>query len=237
MISKPKHEASALIPINIEYRTIPCVWNVEKTTVKKTLDPWGGRRRPQERFFFRNTSGSQPVNFDPWSVRELFLSLETEADFLRFLNRVGTFSASVGSGDWELKDFKGWQEVFREFLRRAPATWERYLAQLNVGTPRFNAPLISFELRVINDARFQLRFVWEEDLQSGIIRVRHAASAILATILVDRLRGASFRFCARHDCRKPFEVKSKHERKYCSQYCGHLESLRRMRERQKRERR
>ena len=35
--------------------------------------------------------------------------------------------------------------------------------------------------------------------------------------------------CARPDCGKEFPVTSKHKRRYCTQYCGHLESIRRNR--------
>jgi hypothetical protein len=143
MFSRPKLQITAQIPINIEYRASPCVWHVKKTTIKKTFQPKGGRRRPQNRFFAQAKSWSQPVYLDPWGVREDFLTLGTEADFLRFLNHVGRFSSlGFDSHDWELRDFKGWQEVFREFLRRSPRTWDQYLEELNMGIPRFNVHLI-----------------------------------------------------------------------------------------------
>jgi hypothetical protein len=235
MLSRPSFHNTAQIPINIDYRATPRAWHVKKTTVKKTLESKGGRRRPQNRFFAQAKSGSQPTYFEPWNLRENFLSLETEADFLRFLNHVGGFSAlGFDSHDWELRDFKGWQEVFRELLRRPLATWNQYLEDLSMGTLRFNVPLIRIALAEINKVRFLLTFDWQRKPQAGIIKVHSATSAIFATILIDHLRGATFRFCARHDCRKPFEIISKHKRKYCTQYCGHLEGLRKMRKRQRR---
>ncbi len=237
MIARPSFHNAAQIPINIEYRASPCVWLLKKTTTKKTLESKGARRQPQNRFFARAKSWSQPVYLDPWSVREDFLTLGTEADFLRFLNQVGRFSSPIYDHDWELADFTGWQEVFRELLRRSPRTWDQYLEELNMGTPRFNVLLIRMVIAEINTVRFHLSFKWQGKVQVGIVKVNHAASAMLATILIDRLRGATFRFCARHDCRKAFEIISKHKRKYCDQYCAHLESLRRMRARQRLERR
>src|SRR2546430_813069 len=142
MISRPKFQNTAHIPINIQYRASPYVWLVKKTTAKKTFESKGARLAPENRFFAESKPWSQPVYLDPWSVREDFLTLETEADFLRFLNHVGRFSSPLFDRDWELADFKGWQEVFRELLQRSPRTWNQYLNDLSLGTPRFNVLLI-----------------------------------------------------------------------------------------------
>lgn len=53
--------------------------------------------------------------------------------------------------------------------------------------------------------------------------------AIRATITIDFLYETKFRACARPDCPKTYQVRSKHPRKFCSQYCGHLVSQRRKR--------
>jgi hypothetical protein len=56
---------------------------------------------------------------------------------------------------------------------------------------------------------------------------------LIATITVDHLRETKFSVCARPDCRVPFPIESQHKRTYCSQYCAHLESVRRNRRRGK----
>ena len=56
--------------------------------------------------------------------------------------------------------------------------------------------------------------------------------AILTTVTLDFLRGFHFEPCARHDCGLPFLVDDK-RKQFCSQYCGHLVSLRRTREKAK----
>ena len=176
----------------------------------------------------------QRVYLDAWKVREDFLSLKSEADFLGFLNRVGRFSAGMApdSGLWDLKDLKGWQQVFREFLKCSPAMWPNYFVTLETASPGFNASLIAMEVKVCLETRLHIRLSWER--RSAVIRVLEAVSAILVTIYIDHLRGLRFRFCARRDCRRPFEITSRHKRKYCQQYCAHLESLRRMRNRRRR---
>jgi hypothetical protein len=51
--------------------------------------------------------------------------------------------------------------------------------------------------------------------------------AIRLTTTFDVLQRTEFRVCARPDCAVPFAVKTKHNRRYCTQYCAHLESVRR----------
>lgn len=229
------------VPMAVVLRSRPCVWEILKsnklirfgTTIRRILEESGVHRLARDRFFARWDSPAD-IYLDPWHVRDDFFGLQTEDDFVRFLGQVGIFSPvhqADYEGAWELKDFRGWQQVFREFLRRSPANWSEYLDKLKKEKPGFNARLICF---VLKDAHsFTLQFRWEQGLQSVVLETRDVVTAIFATIHVDRLRGAKFGFCARRDCRKPFEITSKHQRQYCQQYCAHLESLRRMRERQK----
>lgn len=235
----------------------PRVWEVRKTAAKIPFDRRdGARRRPRDAFFVTEKrpqvppanasdvtvtaleravqSLSKRVELDAWNVRKEFLSLKSEADFLGFLNRVGCFSAGMtqDSGLWELKDFKGWQQVFREFLKCSPAMWPNYLVKLTSAAPGFNVRLIDMEVAVSLKSRLRIRLSWQR--RRAVIWVAEAVSAILVTIYIDHLRGLRFRFCARRDCRNAFEITSRHRRKYCKQYCAHLESLRRMRHRQRR---
>jgi len=69
------------------------------------------------------------------------------------------------------------------------------------------------------------------------IGARSISKALRATVTLDLLARVKHRLCARKDCRKPFKVESKHSRRFCSQYCGHLESVRRGRREKKRAKR
>jgi hypothetical protein len=248
---------SVELPVGVVLTRSPRVWELRKTAAKKPFDHQeGARRRPRDAFFVTEQRAQassvnarkvvvsapaaavqslpQRVYLDAWKVREEFLSLKSEADFLGFLNRVGRFSAGIApdSGLWDLQDLKGWQQVFREFLKSSPATWPNYLVTLAAAVPAFNVSLIAMEVDVCLKSRLHMRLSWPR--RTAVIWVLEAVSAILVTIYIDHLRGLRFRFCARRDCRRPFEITSGHRRKYCEQYCGHLESLRRMRKRQRR---
>jgi hypothetical protein len=245
---------SAEVPIGVVLTASSSIWEVKKTVYRNPLDRRSGvRRRPRYAFFAKGQGSdahlrqaiedgatlkgrqwpSAPAFLDAWEIREDFLSLQSEADCLQFLNKVGRFSRSFGErGDWDFNDFR-WQLVFREFLKRSPAMWYDYLVKLKTDEPGFNVRLIHYEVAISMQASFRLRLKWRGPDSSAVVWVRDAVSAIIASIYVDHLRGLKFRFCARPDCRKPFEVTSRHKRKYCQQYCAHLESLRRKRKRPK----
>jgi hypothetical protein len=239
---KPKVEIIVGIPVTVEYLATPCKWEI-----KPHPDVWesqAGVRVHPERFF--ESGLVWPAGpFDAWKVRDEFLSLRADQEFLDFLNKVGPFAGGGEfSGLWAASDFKLWQEMFREFLKRSPASWDQVVEE--VFEPETVTPvseMVSIILETTN--RFTLLFHWKGTQEIAWRGAQHIAAleakdvvtAILATIYVDHLHGTKFGFCRRHDCRKAYKIESNHIRKYCSQYCAHLESLRRMRKRQRQKRR
>jgi hypothetical protein len=124
--------------------------------------------------------------------------------------------------------------MFKEFLKRSPASWDCAVEKV------FKTKTVSLVWQILETTnRFTLLFHWKVTQQFEWRGAQHIAAleawdvvtAILATIYVDHLHGTKFGFCKRDDCRNPYKIESKHIRKYCSQYCAHLESLRRMRAR------
>ena len=65
------------------------------------------------------------------------------------------------------------------------------------------------------------------------ISVSGAFPTMLATVQFKLAQGATFKACARKDCRLPFEVSSRHKRRFCTQYCAHITSLRKRRKLQR----
>jgi hypothetical protein len=76
--------------------------------------------------------------------------------------------------------------------------------------------------------KFDLSFELEKNPE-GVVTVTDARHMLLTTVYVDVIRGLRFKYCQRSDCGAPFAVTSEHERKFCTQYCGHLESIRKKR--------
>lgn len=184
-----------------------------------------------------------PAYHDALALRNSFMELKTDQEFLTFLNQVGsfTFLAEVEHKyGWTLNELIGCQEMFTELARRSPNTWNEYAQGLISSMSRVPGGIVrALELRSCHKIEFRWKGAphgaWHGGKSLALIEATDAVSAILTTIEVDHLRGAKFGACARPDCPKFFEITSHHKRKYCSQYCAHLESLRRMRKRQKRE--
>jgi hypothetical protein len=234
------------IPATVEYLAPPCKWEIKPHS--NVWESQAGVRIRPKRFFesYRYPPVEtlvRSVKFEAWQVREEFLSLKTDEQFLDFLNRVGRFVSIkvygwsvTGEGKWDADDFKSWQQMFRECLRRSPASWDQIVEDV------FGPKTVRLVRRTLFvSRRFTVLFRWKDAQQRewrssqhiAVLEARDVVTAILATIYVDHLHGTKFGFCHRHDCRMPYKIESKHNRKYCSQYCAHLESLRRMRERQR----
>jgi hypothetical protein len=237
---KPNVEIIVGIPVTVEYRAPVSKWEIKPHP--DVPESQAGVQVHPERFFESNLVREMSGPFDAWKVREEFLSLKADQEFLDFLNKVGPFAGAPGwfSGQWAASDFKLWQEMFREFLKRSPASWDCAVEKV------FKTKTVSVVGQILGRAkRFNLLFHWKGTQQFEWRGAQHIAAleawdvvtAILATIYIDHLHGTKFGFCKRDDCRKAYKIESKHARRYCSQYCAHLESLRRMRKRQRQKRR
>lgn len=146
---------------------------------------------------------SQPA--DPWHVREDFLHLKPDSKAaMTFLNEWGRW--------FELRNVVALSEIVylqravREALTSSPDRW--LASQYAFPTmKRSRSPKYPY-FTLLTDA---------------------CQVAIRMATTIDLLRQLKFKTCARPDCGVPFLVKSDHKRDYCSQYCGHLESVRRNR--------
>lgn len=210
------------IPVAVVFRTSPCIWEIEPE--KRRRAKVGRKACPAGRFIEHDKDFLEEEYLDAWKVRNQFFGLKSEEQFLSFLNRTGYFSLQVGKGLWGYQEFLQWQSLLREFLKRRPPTWGKWLDGLS-----HRKELYVTAVRIHVD--FKVQFHWKGKQHTALILAKDTLTAMLATVYIDHLRGARFRFCARPDCRKPYEVTTRHKRKYCRMYCGHLESLRRSRAR------
>jgi hypothetical protein len=240
---KPKIQTIVGIPVTVEYRAMPCKWEI-----KPLEDIWIDRPegRVPERLIESDKYPPAVAYIyseyhDPWKVRADFLGIGSDQEILDFLNQVGRFTPSMRmgwrvTGHWDVDDFRCWQRMFREFMKRSPDRWDQIVERLAV-------PGVSRLMKRVLKASctFAIRFRWKGEQHSewrgaphlAVIESGDAVTAMLATIYLDHLHGTKFGFCARPDCGKAFEITSRHKRKFCDQYCAHLQSLRRMRTRQK----
>jgi hypothetical protein len=190
---------------------------------------------------------------DGWRCRDDFLRLTTHDNeaLRKFLESVGLFSFSNAPlsdprQDLFIEAHEIWR--FRETLEWGlqPRYRKHFTAQL---APKLPGPkslyeaivrphLVKFgegpnaihELMAAPDIEYPLRFELT-NIAAGTVTITNARLMLLATVFVDITRNIRFKVCKRKDCdrQRIFPIESEHERKYCCQYCGHLESVRRNR--------
>ncbi len=143
-----------------------------------------------------------------WQMRKDFERMAPDHDgAIAFLNKWGHWGSGHFTDLIDLTDILRLQSQVREAL--TPSSGDRWFTSHNPSRLDF----------------------WRRDPKDRFFAVRTCLcqDAICVTVTADLLRGAKFKFCARKDCRASFEVTSKHKKKYCCQYCGHLESVRKNR--------
>jgi hypothetical protein len=148
---------------------------------------------------------------DAWQLRDDFLRLASSdvssASALAFLNRWGR---------WETRRYAllhglvRFQQKIRRALVSPPDEWL---------SSEFN--LLDFDADLDLERKSEYPYFTMDTVE--------CKSAISITVTLDLLRQVRFETCARQDCGQPFPITSRHKRKFCSQYCGHLESVRRAR--------
>jgi hypothetical protein len=144
-----------------------------------------------------------------WALRADFLTAQSPTAMLTFLCRTGPFS---GRKEWPQSDLCGWQQIIRKLMTRSRRRWSALA-------------LSDYAKEVIHRSRKMTIELWRSDGGAALVAF-NTLEALLATVHVDQLRGARFKFCARPDCRRPFDLTSRHKRKYCSDECGHLMAVR-----------
>jgi hypothetical protein len=194
---------------------------------------------------------------DPWEVRAVLLdSREDATDFKAFTRDYGQFGP-YSSGDLQFErrqlgplhlarnklsgrlqfassvgiegpegaaqaleaDFQEWRDLLRAAMKSKIANWPSLAKR--------------FPLRKVSllTEPFPFRIQWRNAVPVGVADVRTAVQAVITSIQIDMLRGARFRYCARKNCGRVFEVKSRHDRIYCGYPCAHCVAVEKSRAR------
>lgn len=236
------------IPIRLRFLRIPTRWTVR--VVQPEEQDHGSRM-----FAFPTViaDGSldafQVAERDAWACREEFLGLRaSDTDGLRkFLESVGLWFS------WEHDPISHWSSEVTEHLKKGNPTpitvaglWRfqkslrdsllkkksfKETYALEVGRPLTG-------LQLLNESREGIEYPLRVELTNvvaGVVTLTDAYRMLLATVFFDVARGIRFKTCQRPDCRKPFPLESKHEKKFCCTYCAHITAVRRDRQKKKRQ--
>ena len=211
------------IPIRLRFIRIPVTWEaVSGTHIRGNLR--GSESPDQVRVF----------ELDSWQCREDFfrLSKNDVGKLTEFLNKYGIWSSDPEGAAFDssrplyVEVENVWE--FRDDMRLALSHDYRKYFIASV-TPIYKKPRTLLDLiPAYAGNEFPLSFELSS-VAAGTMVLTNAKRAILASLLVDIVRGIRFKNCARKDCGVPFPVETKHQKIFCSQYCGHLVSLRRKR--------
>ncbi len=164
-------------------------------------------------FLLRETSPPRGP-FDPWLLREDFLTWPSDR-WKDFIAKTGLFNGGLLTS----LTFADWQRILRDALILPPEKW---------GT-LFSENALEYKNRLVHLKEVQIR--WDGKAPRLLIRTEDALDVIIATVQIDKLRGAEFRVCARHDCKSaPFRVEAR-QKIYCCNDCAHLVAVRNSRKR------
>ena len=113
--------------------------------------------------------------------------------------------------------------VLESFSAQEFAMIQDYVRRMLIdGNPTLTTP---WAVRYANYP-YEIAFGGSRSGSRAHVLVRGIYRSILATVQFKLAQGAKFRMCARKDCRLPFEITSRHTRRFCTQYCAHITSLR-----------
>jgi hypothetical protein len=174
---------------------------------------------------------------DPWQLRDEFLSLELTPEGLKqaqsrfsfiwlgILEQLGKPGQEVNDSavDRLVRDeLKVWQSLLRAALTTRKDRWPKLAA-------KFSPAKVGILCRPL-----PLEVDWREGLPAAIIRCTSALEAMIATVWIDAVLGAEYRFCACRGCTKPQPFKMRRRgQKYCDDDCKHLQVVRNIRKKKR----
>lgn len=226
------------LPVYINCLSVPVEWRRAESMVARFKRAFAKEPRPSDEEVKRDGDRLEVVRipgkattYDPWEKRAQFFQVpanDTNA-LLAFLPTVGFFDA----GRFQIRQPSSTvitsADGFRYDAYYQPSVSEgevwaiRRLFENSVASNDHTGKFSDFSARLITvggEARVVLTTLTFTD-------------ALALTLSVDRVLRARVRKCARPDCGVVFTFTGGHKRKYCSWYCGHIESVRSSRERAK----
>jgi hypothetical protein len=181
---------------------------------------------------------------DGWELVRRFLSVRVkdEQSIVEFLGAHGNFAmpeefirtahtkraqtpVRPARLDQDKRSREPAETVFESFLLQGFAAVQDYVRRMLVtGSATLATPWQRGWIE-----RYEIFFADSRSGPEAHLLVSGIFHSILATVQFKLVQGATFRTCARKDCRLPFEVTSRHTRRFCTQYCAHITSLRQRR--------
>lgn len=173
---------------------------------------------------------------DLWRMREKFLSLEQQNPGLDGMTQAyGRFGIGLADILEPIESLKGkfTNSDIVGFLRKEYLEWQLVvraaMTKKMSGWPKLQAKFPPDKIARLCQP-MPLDIEWRNDRPTGVIRCTNILQAVIATLHIDTLIDAEYRFCACRGCTNSFKVKRRDQR-YCSDDCKHRQVVRNSRER------
>lgn len=182
-------------------------------------------RQGETHFKFSSPKGRSIGELESISLRTVtnaFLALDSTTGAKQFFERYGEWGKDHATG--RKRSTVKWSEIL---------AFQKMLKQAWTCGPDFRR-----WDKEIRDSVFdlELRPDLMKERPSLFICADCAQDLLLADLFFAALSGLPVGFCARRDCGKLFQKSTKHERKFCSTECAHIESVRQHRARKSQKR-
>ena len=191
-------------------------------------------------FEFEPGVGDDQSVVDAWEMREHFLRAEGSPWFAGLdgmtlaFGRLGVGGEDISVPEHKIpkpchvldsiklldEEFYEWQSLIRAAMTTKMIAWP----SLEEKFPAHKVKLLCQPMR--------LAVEWQNGRPEGVIRCSGILQALIATLQIDALMDAEYRFCACVGCPKSFKVKRRDQR-YCDDDCKHRQVVRDGRERQR----
>jgi hypothetical protein len=156
--------------------------------------------------------GPEDISVRVEKVFELLPDLRSSNSFLR---------APVVRGHRLLVDeYTEWRSLVRRAMRTKMSAWPKLKS-------KYSPEKVDLLCRPMS-----ITVEWRQGRPAGIISCSGIIQALIATLQIDALINAEYRFCACIGCTRSFKVKRQDQR-YCSDPCKHRQAVRDVRERQR----
>ncbi|HTY83410.1 MAG TPA: hypothetical protein VMB19_04285 [Silvibacterium sp.] len=238
MTHKSNLQSSGLIeanlPLYVQCLRMPADWrramHMDTPHARLALLAYGDQADRQDGdLLLVDRANGKVESYDPWEKRSEFFRLQegdTDA-LLAFLRTVGYFGSKTGFSKSSSSEssFERASDGLVYSAEYQPKTREKHIWNLrrlfenSVRSGDHSGKHTDFPTRIITvkgNPRMAVTTTTFED-------------ALALTLSIDAVRHAKRSKCARPDCGVPFTYTGGHARKFCTWYCGHIESVRKSR--------
>lgn len=234
------HLIRSNLPIYYQCLSVPTEWTRATKETRLSLadlaDAKSKTPELDEDFLRVRRKPGEATSFDPWEKRSDFFRLKRgdSEGLLKFLATVGLFEAAVHDIDLAkeeasalIRPGEGHPMYKARYMTKVSEKYIWEMHRLLIGSLN-NLAGHTGKYRDI-----QARIVHSKNGPQVILTTTTFLEAVLLTLAVDKVERAKVSKCARPDCGVPFSATGGHKRKYCSWYCGHIESVRKARRKTK----